>query len=58
MSAIPAPLYQLLCSSLLWHLGQAKEAAFKALQTSAQLLLHFNPELELTLACEISADGI
>ena len=32
--------------------------ASKELLTSAPLLVHFNPELELTLACDASAYGI
>ena len=55
------PLYQLLQKRSTWHWGQSQEKAFaksKELLLSAKVLIHFDPELELVLACDASDYGI
>ena len=52
---------RLLCHSTSWRWGSVEHQAFEAskqLLTSAQLLVHYDPELELILACDASAHGI
>ena len=62
MSTVLAPLYRLLRHSTSWRWGCIEHQAFehisKQLLTSAQLLVHYDPELELILACDASAHGI
>ena len=61
MSTVLAPLYRLLRRSTSWRWGYAEHQAFeksKQLLTSAPLLVHYDPELELILACDASAHGI
>ena len=56
-----APLYQLLWKERPWMWGQQLKKSFqtsKKLLTSSWLLVHFNPDMELILACDISAYGI
>ena len=56
-----APLYQLLWKEHPWMWEQQQKKSFqtsKKLLTSSQLLIHFNPDMELILACDASAYGI
>ena len=56
-----APLYTLLGKDVEWVWSSAQEQAFgesKMLLTSSPLLVHFNPQLPLLLACDASAYGI
>ena len=55
-----APLYQLLQNEHPWMWGQQQKSfqTSKKLLTSSQLLVHFNPDMELILACDASAYGI
>ena len=56
-----APLYELLRQKVEWKWKSAQEKSFcksKQLLTSSQLLVHFDPKLALTLACDASAYGI
>ena len=55
------PLYRLLPKDSKWKWTKVQENAFeesKNLLQSSQLLVHFNPELPLILACDASAFGI
>ena len=61
LSTTLAPLYRLLHRATPWKWMQAEEEVFQAskqLLTSAPVLVHFNPELDITLACDASAYGI
>jgi len=56
-----APLYQLLSSSNPWVWTDEQTKAFeksKEMLTSKSLLVHFNPNLPITLACDASSYGI
>ena len=56
-----APLNKLLKQSTAWHWNTEQQEAFdksKKLLSSSQLLVHFNPELEIILACDASDYGI
>ena len=56
-----APLYHLLGKDVPWTWSTAQKKAFqqsKQLLTSSKLLVHFNPELPITLACDASAYGV
>ena len=56
-----APLYQLLQKDQLWKWGRQQKESFnrsKELLLSSQLLAHFDPDLELVLACDGSVYGI
>ena len=54
------PLYQLLARDCMWKWTKAQERAqeSKDLLQSSQLLVHFNPQFPLILACSASAVGI
>ena len=61
MSSVLAPLYRLLRKDVSWQWTQVEEEAFeesKTLLTSESLLVHFDPSLPLTLACDASAYGV
>ena len=61
LATLLAPLYQLLGKDVEWVWSSAQEKAFgesKKLLTSSPLLVHFNPQLPLLLACDASAYGI
>ncbi len=61
LSSVLAPLYRLLCNNTPWQWSAKQQTAFlrsKELLTSSQLLVHFNSELELTLACDASSYGL
>jgi len=61
LSAVLHPLYKLLRKSSLWKWGHAQCKAFeqsKLLLTSDKFLVHFDPNLKLSLACDASAYGL
>ena len=61
LSTTLAPLYKLLKHNERWKWTEHQEKAFtesKSLLLSSQLLVHFDPSLEITLACDASAYGI
>ena len=61
MSTALAPLYRLLQKESKWQWNSEQENSFKAskeLLTSSQLLVHFNPQLKVILACDASAYGV
>ena len=61
LSTTLAPLYSLLRASIRWHWTAKQEEAFKAskrLLTSSQVLVHFDPKLDIVLSCDASAYGI
>ena len=61
MSAVLSPLYKLLQKSTKWQWTAEQSKAFSAskeLLTSSRLLVHFDPKLSLTLACDASAYGL
>ena len=61
MSTVLGPVYKLLRKEVKWHWGDPEESAFKAakeLLTSADLLVHYNPEQDIVLACDASSYGV
>ncbi len=61
MAAVLAPLYNLLRKDVRWKWSEPESEAFlasKKLLTSSDLLVHFNPELDLLLMCDASSYGI
>ena len=61
LSTLLAPLYKLLRHNQPWKWTSAREKAFresKQLMLKSQLLVHFNPNLEIVLACDASAYGV
>ena len=55
------PLNRLLRKDTSWHWGPSQQKAFesaKALLTSSQVLMHFDPKLPLVLECDASSKGI
>ena len=61
LSTVLAPLYRLLKHREPWRWTGEQERAFrrsKELMMSSQLLVHFDPSLEIRLACDASAYGI
>ena len=61
MSTVLSPLYKLLQKSTKWQWTTKQNKAFSAskeLLTSSRLLVHFDPKLSLTLACDASAYGL
>ena len=61
LSTLLAPLYQLLGKDVSWKWSSEQESAFQAskeLLTSSKLLVHFNPQFPLLLACDASAYSI
>lgn len=55
------PLYKLLKAKVCWYWEAEQQKAFqnfKQLLTSSQLLVHFDPKLPNTLACDASAYGV
>lgn len=60
-STVLAPLYNLLKDETTWRWGKAEQDSFnkcKRLLTSDKVLMHYDPHLPLTLACDASAYGI
>ena len=61
MSTVLSPLYKLLQKSTKWQWTTEQNKAFSAskeLLTLSRLLVHFDPKLCLTLACDASAYGL
>ena len=61
LSSTLAPLYELLKSTVKWRWGRQENAAFqesKKLLSSAEVLVHYDPTKEVTLACDASPYGI
>ena len=61
LSTMLAPLYKLLKHSEPWRWAKEQSQAFdksKALILSSQVLVHFDPKLEIRLACDASDYGI
>ncbi len=57
-STVLAPLYRLLKEQVVWQWGKKEQRAFnkcKELLTSDKVLVHYDPQLSLTLACDASA---
>ena len=61
LSTIEAPLNRLLNKDVQWSWGTAQRNAFQILKQqlmSAEVLVHFNPELPLILSCDASPYGV
>ncbi len=61
LSTVLAPLYVLLRNKEAWHWGKKEQNSFdmsKQLLISSQVLVHFNPRLEIRLACDASEYGL
>ena len=61
MATVLSPLYHLLQKDTKWQWTANERKAFlasKDLLTSSSLLVHFNPDLKLVLACDASAYGL
>ena len=61
LSSVLHPLYELLHSNCKWNWTSAREKAFvtaKSLLTSDNVLIHFDPSMDIVLACDASAYGI
>jgi len=61
MSSYLAPLYQLLHKNVRWRWSPQERKAFQLstkLLLSSQVLAHFDPKLDIVLACDASAYGI
>ena len=61
LSSLLSPLYKLLHKDITWQWEDEQQNAFdksKELLTSSNLLIHFNPELPILLACDASNYGI
>ena len=61
LPTVLSPLYRLLHNDVPWCWSDETETSFqksKQLLTSNDVLVHFNPELELILACDASPYGI
>uniref|UniRef100_A0A3B3TFN7 Gypsy retrotransposon integrase-like protein 1 n=1 Tax=Paramormyrops kingsleyae TaxID=1676925 RepID=A0A3B3TFN7_9TELE len=60
-STVLSPLYRLLKEQTTWKWGKPEQDSFnkcKELLTSDKVLVHYDPNLPLTLACDASAYGI
>jgi len=61
LSSELAPLHKLLRQAVPWHWNDEQQKAFEKstqLLSSSQLLVHFDPSLEICLACDASAYGM
>ncbi len=61
LSTVLAPLYELLKHKEAWHWVREQNEAFqrsKELLLSSQVLVHFDPKLEIQVACDASDYGI
>ena len=59
--SVLASLYRLLRKDYRWRWSAVERAAFKSskeLLTSSKLLVHYDPHLDLVLACDASAYGV
>ena len=60
LSITLAPLYQLLQAKVKWTWGKPQKAFMEAKSqlTSSGILVHFDPQQELTLSCDASPYGV
>ena len=61
MSCTLAPLYRLLQNQVKWHWGKEEQEAFKKSKDTLKcdcVLVHFDPEKDIILACDASPYGI
>lgn len=61
LSMVLASLYQLLRADVSWYWGREQSEVFqksKDLLLSSQALIHFDPSLEIVLACDASDYGL
>ena len=61
LSSLLTPLYKLLQKDNTWKWGEEQQHVFeksKELLTSSNLLIHFDPKLQIVLACDASNYGI
>ncbi|XP_042372461.1 uncharacterized protein K02A2.6-like [Plectropomus leopardus] len=61
LSKVLAPLYKLLHNDTKWQWCEEQEGAFKEVKEllhSATLLVHFDPDKDITLSCDASPYGI
>ena len=61
LSTVLSPLYRLLRQDVCWHCTSKQQRAFtrsKQLLTSAKVLVHYDPSLDLVVAGDASAYGI
>ena len=61
LSTVLAPLYRLLRVTNKWKWSKAEQQAFQAskkLLVSSKVLVHYDPEKELILACDASPHGV
>ena len=61
LPSVLAPLYELLRRNVPWNWESRQEVAFnkaKELLTSSKVLVHFDPKLDLILACDASSYGV
>ena len=58
MATVLTPLYNLLRKDTKWRCLEAETKAFLASKKLSDLLVHFNPELDLLLMCDASSYGI
>ena len=61
LSTLAEPLYRLTKKATTWNWGDEEQAAFDKLKkvlSSEQVLVHFNPDLPVGLACDASNVGI
>ena len=61
LSSVLAPLHELLCKETRWHWGKEQMQAFqksKDFLKSSRLLVHYDSQKKLTLACDASQYGL
>ena len=59
LSTVLAPLYKLLQKDTWWSWGEAQQKAFEKVKSlSERLLVHYDPDHELVLACDASPYGV
>ncbi|XP_061883310.1 uncharacterized protein K02A2.6-like isoform X1 [Entelurus aequoreus] len=61
LSKVLAPLYKLLHNDTKWQWCEEQEAAFKEVKEllhSATLLVHYDPDKQITLSCDASPYGV
>ena len=61
LSTVLAPLHELLAKDSKWTWGKRQEAAFnqaKGMLNSSDLLVHYDPHMELVLSCDASPYGL
>ena len=61
LTTIAQPLYTLTTQDEEWRWTEVEQTAFKKLKSllsTAQVLVHYNPQLPVTLACDASGTGV